>query len=322
MSVIEVAPHGAGVKFGGHPIFGKHRSTDASGELVDIEQAFQKYIAHREAFSDTPKALAAVREFEMGVFVDGVRTLQSFGDVVAKYGPVLKDLSYNFMPDKNPAFTFLNEKNLVVPLFTGHAIGSFSPNLMKASIMSFKGLVNAQSAFPESYVKGGEAASGGLFHILIIPSSITDVGEAEKPLRIYNAVTLNGSHKNFLETMRTTAINYVLDQVQVARAHPDGACDLMNRTAMEMAKKLEPPGKPSLLAEGTTLEQWNNKLWSRWQSWLATNEPIQLGFFFHAHPDHTVGHLHMHCFPLNRALRTNKIHDEKCIPLESVLRAL
>ena len=44
-------------------------------------------------------------------------------------------------------------------------------------------------------------------------------------------------------------------------------------------------------------------------------------FAFHAHPDNSVGHLHMHVFPKKEDLRrfSTKSHDWKTIPLEAVL---
>ena len=46
-------------------------------------------------------------------------------------------------------------------------------------------------------------------------------------------------------------------------------------------------------------------------------------FGFHAWPDSSVGHLHMHVFPKRASLRqfSTKAHDWKTIPLESVLEA-
>ena len=44
-------------------------------------------------------------------------------------------------------------------------------------------------------------------------------------------------------------------------------------------------------------------------------------YAFHPHPDHSVGHLHMHVFPRGEALRraSSKLHDKKTIPLKAVL---
>lgn len=44
-------------------------------------------------------------------------------------------------------------------------------------------------------------------------------------------------------------------------------------------------------------------------------------YAFHPHPDHSVGHLHMHVFPKDESLRkfSSKEHEKKTIPLEAVL---
>ncbi|KAK4695067.1 hypothetical protein P7C71_g2618, partial [Lecanoromycetidae sp. Uapishka_2] len=50
-------------------------------------------------------------------------------------------------------------------------------------------------------------------------------------------------------------------------------------------------------------------------------KPTDFEFAFHAHPDNSVGHLHMHVFPRNSNLRefSSKQHDWKTIPLAAVL---
>ena len=50
-------------------------------------------------------------------------------------------------------------------------------------------------------------------------------------------------------------------------------------------------------------------------------EPGDFEFAFHAYPDNSVGHLHMHVFPKNSDLRqfSTKSHDWKTIPIEAVL---
>ena len=44
-------------------------------------------------------------------------------------------------------------------------------------------------------------------------------------------------------------------------------------------------------------------------------------YAFHPHPDHSVGHLHMHVFPKDESLRkfSSKEHEQKTIPFEAVL---
>lgn len=59
-----------------------------------------------------------------------------------------------------------------------------------------------------------------------------------------------------------------------------------------------------------------------WRLFLRSKEPLRLGFFFHAHPDHSVGHLHMHCFPLNGTIRMNRAHDDHCLAAGVMLGVL
>lgn len=51
-------------------------------------------------------------------------------------------------------------------------------------------------------------------------------------------------------------------------------------------------------------------------------EPKDFQFAFHAWPDNSVGHLHMHVFPKKEVLRrfSAKRHDLKTIPLEAILQ--
>ena len=50
-------------------------------------------------------------------------------------------------------------------------------------------------------------------------------------------------------------------------------------------------------------------------------DPEDFVYAFHPHPDHSVGHLHMHVFPKDESLRkfSSKEHEKKTIPLEAVL---
>ena len=50
-------------------------------------------------------------------------------------------------------------------------------------------------------------------------------------------------------------------------------------------------------------------------------KPQDFEYAFHAFPDNSVGHLHMHVFPKDEKLRkfSTKSHDWKTIPIEAVL---
>jgi hypothetical protein len=66
-------------------------------------------------------------------------------------------------------------------------------------------------------------------------------------------------------------------------------------------------------------EHWVNvydDMWNRFTADPNWANKLKLGMFFHVHNekagagDHSVGHLHMHVFPLNDELRTNYEHDQ------------
>lgn len=59
----------------------------------------------------------------------------------------------------------------------------------------------------------------------------------------------------------------------------------------------------------------------RLSQYFVRCKPQDFEFAFHAYPDNSVGHLHMHIFPKDERLRTysTKSHDWKTIPIEAVL---
>jgi hypothetical protein len=82
-----------------------------------------------------------------------------------------------------------------------------------------------------------------------------------------------------------------------------------------------------LASKECTLDK-HQKLLPRWRSdyeSLAKGfqkcKPEDFEFAFHAHPDNSVGHLHMHVFPKKWSLRkfSSKQHDWKTIPLKAIL---
>jgi len=50
------------------------------------------------------------------------------------------------------------------------------------------------------------------------------------------------------------------------------------------------------------------------------SDPVPLEFYFHPHPCHSVGHLHMHALPSN--FRTSHLHDAKNVPVDTVIKVL
>ena len=102
----------------------------------------------------------------------------------------------------------------------------------------------------------------------------------------------------------------------------DGIPKLLRRTRSafdDQNNKLESkPSRPKKYKE--MLPQWilDYKLLAKD---FQECKPEDFEFAFHAHPDNSVGHLHMHVFPKSRVLRefSSKQHDWKTIPLQAIL---
>ena len=211
---------------------------------------------------------------------------EPFRDVVARLpGCTLRDVAVQSVGAQNPPFTCIVEGLLPAePLFAGPG---------------FLGLVNEQSPFPESYPgrAADNPASGSLVHLLIVPTS-----------RIYNAVSLRPAHVPLLLAMRARALEVLCTEVS-----PE--LEALTRGALvRNLRKLHLP-------EGA-LSAFEAEFDQRLVAFRTSNEAVEWGFFLHVHPDHTVGHLHLHCMPLNTSLRTNMVHDAKAVPLDVVIAFL
>lgn len=186
------------------------------------------------------------------------------------------------------------------PIFTALLHKGFAKNVFDDAITpGFKVLPNAQTAFPAA--GSNAAASGSLFHALVIPTA-----------RIYNAVTLNKERYKLVRTMMD-----FFDSTNPE--HEDRVNMLMNACLESQNTKMKALGK-------SEEEQyyWTTVYNTMWNKFVASGEELHLGMFFHVHNtdegkgDHTVGHLHMHVFPLNKHLRTNYEHDNKCCDAETI----
>lgn len=134
--------------------------------------------------------------------------------------------------------------------------------------------------------EGGVMCSS-IFHLLAVPRR-----------RVYNAVTLRAPDVGLVQRMVAACNEFALLNAdacvaeQIRQAGPERAAEFSRRAS------------------------------GAWRDFLRSKEPLRLGFFFHAHPDHTVGHLHLHCFPLNTAIRMNRAHDDHCLAAGVVLGVL
>jgi hypothetical protein len=213
---------------------------------------------------------------------------ETFSEVLLRFpGSALKDVAVLQHGAQNPPFTSIVEGSVpAVPLFTGPG---------------FWCIVNEQSPFPESYP--GRArdpdnpASGSLFHLLLVPTT-----------RIYNAVSLQASHLPLLHVMRARALK------ELGQGLPP---ELVFRTREALVRKLRKLNVPD-----DHVANWVTEFDTRVASFVDCDEAVQWGFFFHIHPDHTVGHLHLHCIPMNASLRTNLVHDAKAAKFDAVVACL
>jgi Scavenger mRNA decapping enzyme C-term binding len=213
---------------------------------------------------------------------------EAFKEVLIRFpGCALKDVAVLQHGAQNPPFTSIVEGSVPVsPLFTGPG---------------FWCIVNEQSPFPESYPgrarDADNPASGSLFHLLLVPTS-----------RIYNAVSLKPAHLALLHAMRARA------QEELGSGFPPA---LISNTREALVRKLRRLNVPD-----DDVANWVTEFDTRLSSFTAGGEAVQWGFFFHVHPDHTVGHLHLHCIPMNASLRTNLVHDAKAVPWDAVVSSL
>jgi hypothetical protein len=159
----------------------------------------------------------------------------------------------------------------------------------------FNIFTNRQTAFPAA--GSGESSSGSLFHALVCPTS-----------RVYNAVSLRGKeHVELLQRMVATTATKVSED-------PEGFVSRARAAQTQwMVGKNKAPEE---------VARWEAVFDKMWVDFKASGEELRIGYFFHLHPQHSVGHLHMHVLPLNARLRTNLDHDKKCCAASTVIAGL
>mgnify|MGYP003337611470 FL=1 len=54
---------------------------------------------------------------------------------------------------------------------------------------------------------------------------------------------------------------------------------------------------------------------------MATDQR-DMGYYFHSHPNHSVGHLHMHCINKNMLTKAFELNSHKNVPIEMVLQRI
>jgi hypothetical protein len=108
--------------------------------------------------------------------------------------------------------------------------------------------------------------------------------------RIYNAATLRSSDMCLLEHMRDSVENLV------------NIPEFREKVILKIQEKM-----PYI----------NDRFSKDVQKFMFYTDGFDMEFYFHIHPYHSVGHLHMHCITGN--IRTNTVYDYKNVPLKVIL---
>ena len=154
--------------------------------------------------------------------------------------------------------------------------------------------LNRELPYPECYAATGKFSSAGcsLVHMLACPIE-----------RIYNAVNLRNTDTEILEHMKNTVL------------------DLMTREDFKdkCLEQLDAKMTPALVEVSSSSPNLATEYEIDKESFRATG-PDQMRFYFHVHPNHSVGHLHMHCLQNN--LRTSFIHEHKNTKYDDIMAVL
>jgi hypothetical protein len=148
--------------------------------------------------------------------------------------------------------------------------------------------LNITLPYKELYPNKEERAGMSFVHMLACPRE-----------RIYNAATLEAKDNALLEHMAST-VSRLVDSVEFRRKVYDKLL-LMFWPSMQEGFSDEIKAKFTLQSN----------------LWLHHTTGGNMGYYFHLHPHHSVGHLHMHC--LADHIRTSNLHNKKNTPLEDVI---
>jgi hypothetical protein len=168
-----------------------------------------------------------------------------------------------------------------------------STNLLLRSIIlkeynDFIFILNEKSPYEEL---DGSTCGMSFLHFFVIPKK-----------RIYNAVTLKYNDYNLIKNMKEESIKYFNNNKKLLFNYiyniiNKGLINLKEDNKIKMINKIEEHIKLYNISSGDDLE-----------------------FYFHPHPYHSVGHLHMHVVLKN--IRTNYKHDWKNISSDHILNFL
>lgn len=173
----------------------------------------------------------------------------------------------------------------MAPVFTW-LIENAKPNLYRDD--RFTLFLNASFPYIGQYPADKATMAGiSLVHMLACPNE-----------RIYNAVSLQPNDVELLEHMKATVTRLMDDPEWKTMV-------VLPALEEKMAGKV-----PSDLMD----EYEKDK-----KAFINTSGG-QMRFYFHIHPNHSVGHLHMHCVQNN--LRTSYLHEHKNAKYEDIVKVL
>jgi hypothetical protein len=157
-------------------------------------------------------------------------------------------------------------------------------------------VLNGSDPYTAVYPAHEDGRAGMSFvHLLVLP----------KKRHIYNAVSLRATDIPLLEAMAAGVREFVAGEVRRAyiaiRIKAQLGRNAMFKDNIEMRELLE-----------ADIEAYEED----------DNAPNELEFYFHVHPNHSVGYLHMHAIAGNMRAHSATSHDNKNTPLDVVIDVL
>jgi Scavenger mRNA decapping enzyme C-term binding len=154
--------------------------------------------------------------------------------------------------------------------------------------------LNASFPYISQYPPDKATASGmSLVHMLACPNE-----------RVYNAVSLLPSDVPLIQRMKAK-VEELMDQDY----NPNDPTNFKNICLTALDEKMT--GKvPSDLTDE----------YAKDKEAFKNTKGSQMRFYFHIHPNHSVGHLHMHCLQNN--LRTSYLHEHKNAKYDDIVKVL
>ena len=173
------------------------------------------------------------------------------------------------------------------PVFT-HMIDNGFPNLYQDDKMVL--YLNAAPPMVEEYPGKEERAGMSFVHLLACPLE-----------RIYNEQALLVSDYGL--------VNYMYQKVNELMGTPS--------FREKLAYALTCQCVPLLETQNQRLEFLRNL-----EQLRTATDKRDMDYYFHSHPNHSVGHLHMHCINKNMLTKAFELNSHKNVPIEMVLQRI